>query len=93
MALGHSYRTRVLRQKFPDKKELIVDAVRKFKKYILRFKQTTRAIRTIEEGNNEIDSLHREVDTLNENVQKLEAKQNDVLIMLHQIHDTLLEKK
>lgn len=82
LALGHSYRTRVLRQKFPDKKELIVDAVRKFKKYIFRFKQTTRAIRTIEEGNNEIDSLQREIDELKENVKKVESKQDDIVIML-----------
>ena len=70
--------------------------MRKFKKYIFRFKQTTRAIRTIEEGNNEIDSLQREVEELKDNVKKVESKQDDIVIMLQQTQfmlQSLIENK
>ena len=42
MALGHSYKSRILRRKYPNKPEYVIEAARLFKKYILQFKNTTK---------------------------------------------------
>ena len=35
MALGQSYRSRLMRRKYPNKPEYVVEAARQFRKYIL----------------------------------------------------------